>query len=843
MEYRHEIIQFSNQIPGKIFLHRLGSVPRHWHKSLEVLFVLSGTVTVRVDDRCYELRETDLLVINSLSPHELYSDSVELLAFQSNSSNAVFSDILKECYFSCCSAGDTENPRYYRLRQLLAKLVKENSSGENLLMSYSLIAQLLYELQQSFSAPMPESMDIKRKALTQMAQITDYILKHYRDRLSLQDVAAHFHYSASYLSRFFNQNLNMTFLDFYTSIRLESAVHDLITGKESISEIASGNGFSSSRSFTVAFQKKYGVLPSEYRQNHSSITPLEKCKTEVNYLAVTNTRSLSVLAGYLNDPPSPEAKQQRYEVYGCGAVSARKKSRELTHNWRSICCVGSSRELLYEDVRQMLRKAQAEIGYRYIKFHGVLSDDLMLYDELADGSVHLSFVLFDQVMDFLMSIGLRPWMQLSFMPRALASNPGRNSFFLQQNCSLPKDMEKWTSLIRELVLHCIRRYSLEEVLSWPFCVWNEPDTTEEMFGFGDKQDFFRFYQATYKTLKSVHPGIQVGSPSLLFLLDDPLDWYGPFFDYCRKNQCVPDFFTLHYYSDDITLTSNSGNSASREQLINRLNPNPDAFRLYLDELNRKRADFGVEKLPVYLAEWNLTVSHRNLLNDTCFKACYLTKNLLENYDRLQSFGYWSLTDLIGESQLPQQIFHGGLGMFTYNQIPKAHYYAFRVLTKLEDILVDAGEGWFLTRARDKERLVLALYNYTHFNRLISAGELFDMTPTERYTGFAGLSHRQFTLDIGELSCPEYVLKHTFINRQHGSSYDCWVEMGGSDTLCEEEISHLRAVSQPGMLRTTAAAKHGTLTIQCILEPLEVRLIEIVPAGSTALQTGRNEEQP
>lgn len=100
-----------------------------------------------MDDRCYELRETDLLVINSLSPHELYSDSVELLAFQSNSSNAVFSDILKECYFSCCSAGDTENPRYYRLHQLLAKLVKENSSGENLLMSYSLIAQLLYELQ------------------------------------------------------------------------------------------------------------------------------------------------------------------------------------------------------------------------------------------------------------------------------------------------------------------------------------------------------------------------------------------------------------------------------------------------------------------------------------------------------------------------------------------------------------------------------------------------------------------------------------------------------------------------------------------------------------------------
>lgn len=518
-------------------------------------------------------------------------------------------------------------------------------------------------------------------------------------------------------------------------------------------------------------------------------------------------------------------------AHNCGTVSALASSCTLRHSWRNVCCVGSSRDLLFEDVRQMLRRAQKEIGYKYVKFHGILSDDLMLYDELSDGSVNLSFVLFDQVVNFLLSIGLKPWMQLGFMPRALASNPGRNSFFIQQNCSLPKNMDKWNCLIDALVRHCIRRYGEAEVLSWPFCVWNEPDTTEEMFGFADKESFFRFYAATYHTVKSVHPEIQVGSPSLLFLLDDPLRWYRPFFDFCSKEGCTPDFFNLHYYNDDITLSTCTGDTSHRERLINRLNPNPDAFREYLDALDRKLERIGLGSLPVYMTEWNLTVSHRNLLNDTCFKACYLVKNLLENYDRLESFGYWSLTDLIGEAQLPGEVFHGGLGMFTVNQIPKAHYYAFRMLRKLGDTLVSSGKGWFLTRHSATGKLALVLYNYTHYNQLISAGELFDMTPTERYTGFSGMNRKKFTLCLEDLEDSEYRLDETYVNRLRGSSYDSWVEMGGTKDMSAEDIAYLRAVSQPGIRHRSLCAQNGRLTLKCVLEPLEVRLIEIERADA------------
>lgn len=828
MEYRHEIVHFSNQVPGKIFLHRLGSVPKHWHRSIEVLFVLSGEIQVIVDNHTYHLQATDVIVINSLSIHELYSQGAELVAFQTNLTKSPFGETMSDCYFHCCSAGDTTNVQYNRLRNLLARLIKENSDQENVLLSYSLIAQLLHELKDNFSVPQPENILCRSGALSQMSQVTDYMLQHFREGLSLQSVAAHFHYSAPYLSRFFKQNINVTFLDFYTGIRLESAVNDLLTSKDSINMIAANNGFSSARSFVAAFQKRYRMLPSEYRATQPSMIPQGKALNEVNYLAVTTSNSLSSLAAFLDAPKEPSEARKKAVKQTVGPVNCTQKAKYLHHNWRSLCCVGSSRDLLYADVQEMVKRLQRDMPFRFVKFHGVLSDDLMLYDELPDGTVSLSFTLLDKLLDFLQSVGLKPLMQLSFMPRALASEPERTSFFTRQNCSPPKDMEKWVFFISELVRHCIRRYSVEEVMTWPFCVWNEPDTTPEMFGFRDKGVFFYFYERTFKAIKAVNPDLTVGSPSLLFLLDDPLDWYRPFFHYCQDHDCMPEFFNFHFYNDDITLDTECGSAKKREKVINKLDPDPNAFRTFLDGMGQRMEEYGIEGLPVYLTEWNLTVSHRNLINDTCFKSCYLVKNLLENYDRLASFGYWSVTDLIGEAQLPDRLFHGGLGMFTVNGIPKAHYYAFRMLTRLGDILVASGEGWFLTRHSGSQKLSLALYNYCHYNQLISAGEVFDMTATDRYTVFPGMKAKQFSVHLEGLAAPSYTVRETFVNRSHGSSYDTWVDMGGMEPKNSDDLDLLARNSLPGRHLFRLSVRDGSASYSCRMEPLEVRLVEFEP---------------
>ena len=831
MEQRHEIIQFSDQIPGKVFLHKLGSVPKHWHRSMELLFVLSGSVTAVVDDSSFVLQSTDVILINPLSTHELYSDGAELLAFQVNLAKSRFFEEYKDCYYECCSWGETKNPRFDYLRHLLARLVKENSVDENKLVSHSIIALLLNELITNFQVPRPEYLAAKQRAYQRLSQITDYMNRHFQEGLTLSDVAQEFHFSSSYLSRFFKQVIGVTFSNYYNAVRLEHAVNEMLSSKESISTIALNNGFPNARAMVSLFKKKYGVLPSEYRTNHPTYIPRDLVKNEVNYLAVTSGNSLSALAKYLVNPrqssqnSSVGSSDPLPETILIPPVNVSRTGTRLRHTWRQVCCVGSTRELLYEEVRSMLRRTQAEMPFRYVKFHGLLSDDMLLYDELPNGSMSLSFAMLDKVFDFLMSIRLKPWMQLAFMPSALASDPGKTSFFSRQNCSPPKDMDRWCTLVEGVVRHCIQRYSLEEVLTWPFCLWNEPDTTPEMFGFAHKEDFFRLYQATYHTVKAIDPRIRFGSPSLLFLPEDQLDWYHPFFAFCKEQDCFPDFINLHYYDDDIELLNDTPRG---ERLLNRLTPDPDSFSGYLDHLYAHLEEYGLEGVPFYMTEWNLTVSHRNLLNDTCFKACYLAKNLLENYDRLESFGYWSLTDLIGELQLPQEQYHGGLGLFTVNQIPKAHYFMFRMAARLGDELCSRGKGWFLTRKSSTGGVCLMLYNYSHYDRLISSGETFDMTPTNRYNSFSHLRSQKVSVTLTHLPSCRCRIRETFLNRSHGSSYDNWLNMGGAELENGEDVEYLRQISQPGRTLHIVDTPDGVFNYLGFLEPLEVRLVEIDP---------------
>ena len=242
----------------------------------------------------------------------------------------------------------------------------------------------------------------------------------------------------------------------------------------------------------------------------------------------------------------------------------------------------------------------------------------------------------------------------------------------------------------------------------------------------------------------------------------------------------------------------------------------------IDQIEELKREFDLN-IPVYLTEWNLTVSHRNLLNDTCFKSCYLVKNLLENYDRLDSFTYWVLTDLIEETQPSNLIFHGGLGLYTYNGIKKPHWHALQMLTKLGDTFITKGNGFFVTKSYGKIQIVL--YNYEHFNHLFASGETFDMTYTERYTPFPKLGKKNLSLKLENIPADSCTIKEHIINQEFGSAFDKWLEMGACE-LDREDIEYLKNASAPKIVKYARAIEDSSLHLSFLLSPLEVRLIEI-----------------
>ena len=195
--------------------------------------------------------------------------------------------------------------------------------------------------------------------------------------------------------------------------------------------------------------------------------------------------------------------------------------------------------------------------------------------------------------------------------------------------------------------------------------------------------------------------------------------------------------------------------------------------------------------------------------DTCFKSCYLTKNLLENYDELDSFGYWVLTDWIEETQPSKEQFHGGLGLFTQDGIKKPHYYAFDFMNKLGDLLIDKGNGYFITKSYGKIQILL--YNYEHFNHLFASGETFDMTFIERYTPFSQLGKMEISLELTDIPVKACIIREHIINQASGSAFDEWVRMGAPN-LCKKDIEYLKQVSVPKLFVRKEKVENNILPI-------------------------------
>lgn len=826
LDERHEIIEFSTNIPLKVFMHKLGFVAKHWHKSLELLMVLEGEIEITIDGATYTLGSEDIILINSNSIHEIHSESAVMIALQIDLARVNrFDKNLETLVFDCNTTTCSDSAKFDGIRFTIATMIRENSHNakgseyKNYALSYYLVSELLAR----FQVPATESIKNQQKYMVRLTRIINYIQEHYAENFSLADLAEVEGLSVPYLSNFFDKYMGIKFSQYYMNVKLEHAVSDLLSTNDSIEEIALRNGFTEYHSFVRSFKKQFNMLPSSYRKEKREKNQLSPAPDNLNYLLIEPSNYLHLLTKYLSqvDESYYNISPEYTDELSIGNISVTHSIRPLRHTFKKFTSVGRAKELLNSDIQNMLRDLQKNIGYEYIKFHGILSDDMMVVSRM-NGKLQFHYTLVDRVLDFLLSIGLKPLIQLSFMPRELAADPNKTVCYSPFITSPPREMSEWELLIEDFTRHLLERYGMEEVIAWPFSIWNEPVTPKSMFGFGNDPVFFRFYEHTFHTVKRICPDIMIGSPSLLYmenLGDDK--WIREFIAHCKKHSCVPDFMNVHYYAD--IFPPNNPNYTLTHATTSSFPRRTDDFSLWIGSLKKVFSSLGLEELPVYLTEWNFTFSHRNLINDTCFKSCYIMKNLLKNYDRLDSFGYWSLTDLLEENVLPDTLFHGGLGIYTMNGLRKNVFYAFYFANMLGDELIAADDGYFLTRKGDSYQLIS--YNYIHYGNLFASGELFDITETSRYSAFDMSRRLHITFDLNDLKNGRYEIREYFVNREHGSAYDLWIKMGGVP-LDPHDTDLLRSLCVPGYHKELRLVEKNQLSYAATLDPLEIRFTEI-----------------
>ncbi len=816
----YELADFDSHVPFKCTVRHIGHISAHMHDFLEIIFVLSGTCTILIEDQLYQLTEGDLILIESPVRHELNASDCVYASFQLDQNTLENNfPIPMHPKFECNSLEAGHENEFEQLRRILAQIIKNNADQQTgyELRNWIYVYQLMEILYMHFQVDTSTASRKKQhRYASRVAEITKIIKTHYREDLPLSRIADMVHLSAPYLSRFFQEQFGMNYLTYLTQFRLNNAVRDLTNTEDNIEEISSNNGFPNSHAFAQAFRKEYGMRPSSYRRNQKSQ------KIPRPYYTLEQHDYMASLKKYLH-PADTSVVKTLPAFSSFGNFSSQNTGRQLRHTWRNVISVGKASDLLLSDIQNILRRVQKEIHYRYIYFNGILSDDLHVCFTNNEGGVVYNFSYIDKILDFLMEIGLKPFLQFTYMPEALAKNP--DHVLLGHLVSEPDDLHSWCNLIRAFMEHILSRYHLAEILQWKFSVWYQPNTPARLFGFSKISDFYRFYQDTYNTVKSFDSAICFGTPAFYYLDTPEQDqWYLDYFQWCRTHDCMPDFINFVYY--DTVLADRRNHSKSTFGFINSmtLNDSSNGVHSFILHVRRQLREWDCKDLPIYVCEWNNTPSQQDLLNDTCYKSCYITKTILDNYDLPESLSYWALSDLMSEAPIPGNMLFGGLGLFTVNNLPKAGYYALCLLRQLGDQFLAKGEGWFATRTQTDIRIIAC--HYRHYSKLYAMGERFEMTEAERYAMFEPAQQKNLSLTIRDMDAPKYLVREYTVNRNCGSLFDMWVKMGSIDPKSKYEQNLLEAKSTPDVHRYYAEPSDCTLTLNLQMEILEVRLLII-----------------
>lgn len=386
------------------------------------------------------------------------------------------------------------------------------------------------------------------------------------------------------------------------------------------------------------------------------------------------------------------ARAQTAEI----VVDATAPTRPFPHFWEHMFGSGRALLSLRESYRDDLRAVRHITSIGYVRFHGIFLDDMGVYTEGPKGAPLYNFSYVDQVYDGLLANGVRPFVELSFMPRQLAKRDIRQSFWYRPVVSPPKDYARWDALIDAFARHLLERYGVEELSQWYFEVWNEPNL--DFWGGQPRQStYFGLYDHTVRALKAVSPRLRVGGPATA-----QAAWVPAFIRHCKENQVPVDFVTTHVYGDD-TARDVFGTSEriSRKDMVCR------AVQKVHAEIQASPAP----ELPLIWSEFNASWGNHPELTDAPYMGPWLAETVRQCDGLTQDMSYWTFSDVFEEQGVVRTPFYGGFGLLAAGGIPKPAFNALAMLHQLGDrrIASDA-DGALLTRRADGA-LVIAVWNY------------------------------------------------------------------------------------------------------------------------------------
>ncbi|WP_329118526.1 GH39 family glycosyl hydrolase [Streptomyces sp. NBC_01465] len=467
--------------------------------------------------------------------------------------------------------------------------------------------------------------------------------------------------------------------------------------------------------------------------------------------------------------------------------------------WRA--CVGTGRiELaLRRDYQDSLALIQQEIGFRHIRGHGLLSDGMGVYrpyEWQGERRVLHSFTYVDQVMDAYLELGIRPFIELGFMPRELASGD-RTVFWWQGNVTPPSSHREWADMVRALLTHLVRRYGLEEVRTWPIEVWNEPNLPDFWLG-ADEAAYHRLYEATAHAVKEVDASLQVGGPAISPGSDD---WMARFAEFAEKNGAPVDFVSRHAYT--------SGEAQPVPFGAYQPMAPADGLLEQFGQPRRALKGTALEGLPVHITEFNSSYRPDNHIHDTAFNAAYLAPVLASGGDFADSFSYWTFSDTFEEMGVPTALFHGGFGLLTHRQVKKPTFHLYAFMARMGEELLARGADHLVTRSAADGRVTVLAWS--------------PVDPGGATAGPSATHALRLSVPVGD---GEVFAVRSTVDEERGNAYAAWRHMGSPRSPGIRLLDVLYEAAEPARSHSRHTAEGGRVDLALTLTRHEVTLVEL-----------------
>lgn len=793
----------------------------HSHENFEYLFVISGKLVIIIEDDTYQLSPGDMLVVNVNRKHS-YSGSQDLVMGRFLISNIKVQELLGQTHvlFWCNSTTDY-NEAYDELRRVIVKILNQSlhKNERNKLYISSMYYQMLHILTENFLLTVNDQQyEIeKNRNDDRIQEIFTYIRVNYHHNISLDDIAMHLYLSPTYVSKYIKQRCNINFIELLNTVRLNRAMEDLMYSDDSIMKLSLKNGFASVTAYNKVFKETYHMTPSEFRKQRKSHR-VESSEQEQKQQVLIEKK----VEEYLKR--NPKDQETETEIVELTAEVDMESFR--TDEWSGYCCkminAGTAMDLMNFTFQEQILSCKTLMGFEYVRFWDIYAPELYIDIHTPKGQQNYSRL--NLVTDFLVKNHLKPYIELGFKPIRILKTTRKavKEIERQQQFSSETEMREFYN---DLISNFIIRYGSEEVQNWYFEYWEKTNVNYQplesyqytaMAEEGHK-DYFHRFSIIAEVFHGCLPEIRIGGGGF------PIRLYGEngfaqILTVWRQEKEKPDFISLssYPYMQEIEAGSYYEKRTTDLEFVRH--------NIEMATNAMQKADFP--KTELHVSEYSLSLSNRNIINDSCLNGAFLVYNAISCLGKAKLMGHWLFTDAYADEQDTRAPLFGGCGLLTKDGITKPGYYAIEFLNRLYRRILQIHPNYIITRSdRGSVRIVCHNMKKPNYNYYITEEDCLKIEDMS-----AVIENREFMtihLKIDYVKEGIYTIKRNQLNRSHGSVQDNWGNLNKESNLTMREMEYLKAVSVSSISIQQVEAKNHKLEFDVELEPNEIQYIHIL----------------